>query len=118
MASRSLRRYDVQARASLIVSILSVLAMASLALLLLRNYDFDLHAVIYAKKSYYSPMFFAGTSATMLLSAIGLVLGFNSAGQRRNDVQTRSWIAYFLSVAVLSGSIVCFCIFWFCQMKL
>ena len=117
MASRSLRRYDVQARVSLIVSILAGLGLLVLLRLLLRNYDSDLGAVKFGKESLFSPLYFLATAATMLLSTVGLVLGFNSAGQRRNNMPRRSWAAFFLGAVSLAGSIICVAMFWLLQLK-
>lgn len=118
MASKSLRRYDVQAKVSLMVSILAGLGFVGMVILLFRNYNSELGAVIFGAEGVFAPIFMLSTGVTMLLSAIGLVLGFNSAGQRRNDLQGRSWVAFFLGTAVLAGAIICLAMFWFLQMKL
>ena len=118
MASKSLRRYDVQAKVSLIVSILAVIGCVGLVMLLLRNYDSGLGAIVYGGGSLYAPIILVGTAGTMLLSAIGLVLGFNSAGQRRNETQGRSWAGFFLGTAGLAGAIVCLAMFWFLRLGL
>lgn len=117
MASKSLRRFDVQAKVSLIVSILGGLGVVFLLVMLLRNFDSRLGAVIYGKNSIYGPVYLMACAITMLLSATGLVMGFNSAGQRRNDMQNRSWAAFFLGTAVLAIAIVCFAMFWFLKLK-
>lgn len=115
---RSLRRYDVQAKVALLISVLSALSLAALGVILLRNYQPDLRAIQFGTRSLYGPIVFGTTAVTMLLSFTGVVMGFNSAGQRRNEMQARSWIAFFLGIAVLSGSIIAFFIFWYWQLKI
>ena len=118
MASRSLRRYDVQAKVSLVTSVLGCIGVLGLIVLLARNYDSGLSVITYRTGTLYAPAFLLGTAVTMLLSAIGLVMGFSSAGQRRNTMQGRSWAAFFVSTAVLAGAIICFTMFWRLGMRL
>ena len=72
--------------------------------------------VIYGSTGRYSPMFLLGTAGTMLLSVTGAVLGFNSAGQRRNELQRRSWTGFFLGTAAFAGAIICLAAFYFLRM--
>ena len=118
MALKSLRRFDVQAKVSLIISILGGLGAVGLIALLIRNYKPYLGAVEYKRDGMYATVFLLSTAATMLLSAIGLVMGFNSAGQRRNNMQGRSWAAFFLGAAVLAGAFICFAMFWVLRMPM
>ena len=39
-------------------------------------------------------------------AAPGCLLGFNSAGQRRNDKQARSWTGFFVGGAVLTFNLI------------
>ncbi|MCK4659260.1 MAG: hypothetical protein KAV82_07025 [Phycisphaerae bacterium] len=118
MASKSLRRYDVQAKVSLIITILASFGLVVLITILGRNYNSELRAIMYGSESIYAPLVMLGTAGISLLSLIGLVLGFNSAGQRRNNMQTRSWVAFFLGTAVLAGAVICLAMFWILKMKL
>ena len=118
MASKSLRRFDVQAKVSLIISVLAGVGFVALVVLFARNYNSELGAIIYRSGSVFAPLFLVGTAATILLSTVGLVLGFNSAGQRRNDMQGRSWAGFFLGTAFLAGAIICFALFWLLKMPL
>lgn len=118
MASKSLRRYDVQAKVSLLVTIAALIPFVGMVVVLAWKYDPDLGAVIYGRKGLVAPVFLLGTAATMLLSFVGTALGFNSAGQRRNDLQRLSWTSFFSGIAILAGAIICFAIFWFLKMPL
>ncbi|MBN1510496.1 MAG: hypothetical protein JXB13_00640, partial [Phycisphaerae bacterium] len=86
MARASLRRYDVQARWSVICSVIAVFGLIATVWLLWRRYDADLKLIIYG-----NPMFqiavLLGVAGTTGLSAIGALLGLSSAGQRRNEHQ-------------------------------
>ncbi len=112
MASKSLRRPDVQAKFSLILSILAGVGFVGMVVLFGLRYDAEFRAVTYGDKSLYAPVFLLGAAGTMLLSAVGLILGFNSAGQRRNELQKLSWISFFLGTAVLAGAAICLAMFW------
>lgn len=118
MASKSLRRYDVQAKFSLIASLAAGLGCVGLVVLLMRRYDAGLGAIVYSSKSLYAPAFLAGGAGTMLLSAVGLVLGFNSAGERRNEMQGRSWAGFFLGTAFFAAAVICLAMFWFLKLGL
>lgn len=101
MAKASLRRFDVQAKWSIRLSALSVVTCALVAVLLARNWSSSLQQIVYGNPIY--QFVILGVSAlTMLLSFFGIVLGFNSAGQRRNEKQRLSWAGFFLGTGVLS----------------
>ena len=105
MAKISLRRFDVQAKWSVWVSAASVLPCVTMAWLLVRNWRGDIHQIVFA-----NPMFqvtYLGcAAATMLLAVFGLVLGFNSAGQRRNELQHRSWLGFFVGSGAFTLGVI------------
>ena len=117
MASMSLRRFDVQAKLSLVTSIVSALGLVGVIYLIYRNYHPDLGAIVFGVKSKYSLIFMAACGATMLLSVVGLALGISSAGKRRNEFQRRSWLGFFVGTAVLSGAIICLAMFRALQLQ-
>ena len=109
MAGFSLRRYDHQAVASVVMSGAAVLSALALALLVFRNVD-TTDFVIYYGRTRRLLVLIAG-AATMLLGAAGFGLGLNSAGQRRNDRQQMSWLGFFTGAAVLCIAVVLMFIF-------
>ncbi len=116
VARGSLRRYDVQARWSVICSAIAVIGLLGTAGLLVRNYDAELKMIIFGN-SMFQPAVLIGVAGTMGLAAIGALLGLSSAGQRRNEHQGRSWAGFFLGTAVLSLAIITFVAFWLMRSK-
>ncbi len=117
MAKGSLRRYDVQAKYAMYASVAAMIGVAGLLVLILRNYKGAEVAVVYSRKSMFAPAVFVVTAATLLLAATGAMMGFNSAGQKRNDNNKRSWIAFFAGTATASLTIILFGVFWFYKLR-
>ena len=112
MARASLRRYDVQAKVALVVSILAVLGFLALISLAGTRYNSEMAVVVYGKKSIFLPVFMVGTALTLLLCAIGAAMGANSAGQKRNHLSKHSWLAFILGLAAMSATLILFFAFW------
>lgn len=105
MAKFSLRRYDTQARASVVISLASVASLLGMVVILIRNFDWTELTIVYGNQAY-RLMVFGAAFVTMCLAAFGFGFGFNSAGQRRNDKPQLSWTGFFISAAVLCLTIV------------
>lgn len=112
MAKGSVRRFDVQAKWSLWFSLASVVTWLGMFVLLARNWDGDISLIKYRSGGLFQPVYLICTALTMLLAVFGLALGFNSAGQRRNDRQKLSWTGFFVGTAVLALAIVFLWAFW------
>ena len=119
MATGSFRRYDVQAKWSVILSAASVVVLVGVAALLIRNgyHSWHIRRIMYGNPLY-QMMVMGGMALTMLLSGVGLLLGVSSAGQRRNELQRQSWTGFFLGTAVLSLAIIVLVAFWWMRMKI
>jgi len=104
MATFSLRRYDTQARASMIVSLVSLVALCGLAFIVFQNLDPTDGVIYYGANRKLAIL--GGGAITLLLSAAGFGLGLNSAGQRRNDKPLLSWIGFFLGASVLCLTLI------------
>ncbi len=105
MGLDSFRRYDVQAGYAQVFAILSVFPLLAAAWLAHRNFHMDVMQIIYQSKLY----LFALVGCTFLsaaMAALGCLLGFNSAGQRRNDKPARSWFGFFLGGGVLTLDVI------------
>ncbi|MCH7702220.1 MAG: hypothetical protein IID37_11080 [Planctomycetes bacterium] len=118
MARGTLRRFDTQAKASWIVSLAAAAGVVVLVFLAGRNLDTELRVIRFSPDSMYKPLYLGICAVTMLLAVVGLVLGFNSAGQRRNEMQTRSWLGFFIGTGSFSLAIVLFWVFWKLQLAL
>ncbi|NOT00550.1 MAG: hypothetical protein HOP29_07970 [Phycisphaerales bacterium] len=102
----SFRRYDVQARWAVGVAVTALAPLGVAVWSLLRRYDGQLGAISYSRQGLFLPGFLATIGVTGLMAAVAVVLGFNSAGQRRNDRQGLSWAGFFMGTAVLSLSLI------------
>jgi hypothetical protein len=108
----SFRRFDVQARYSLPISLVSALPLALAVFAAAARYDHELRAIQFGSASLFRPAFLACVALAFLFAAVGAALGFNSAGQRRNHLQSRSWAGFFFGMAICSLSIVTLAAFW------
>lgn len=106
MARGSLRRYDVQATYAVLTSLLSVAPLAGAIFLLLRNWESELGAIVHGSQGSFLPALAVCVGLAGVGGAVGLVLGINSAGQRRNDKQRLSWTGFFVGSAVVTGTII------------
>ncbi len=106
MAQWQLRRFDVQAKWAFVLSLLSVVPCVAAAFFLYRNYNRELGQVVYSAGGMFLPVFLGCAFASLGPSAIGLLLGLSSAGQRRNDRPTQSWIAFFLGGTITTINLV------------
>ncbi len=118
MAMPNLRRYDVQARYSITLSVLALLPLFAATAACLKNYGHELRAIQYGQHSVFLFAFLVCIGTAGLLSALGVIFGFNSAGQRRNDATRKSWLGFFIGTAVMSLSIVVFFGFYFLRMPI
>jgi hypothetical protein len=113
--SFSLRRYDTQARVSVFVSLASLVSLLAMTVFV---FTIDKGFRLIDKSQFvinYGPMrrmlVLATGACTVLLAIIGFGLGLNSAGERRNDKPTLSWIGFFLGAAVLCLAVILFLLF-------
>lgn len=110
------RRFDVQARYSLAISLASILPLAVAAYASFSRYDHGLRVIQFSKAGMFRPGFLACVALAGLLAVTGIVLGFNSAGQRRNDQERKSWAGFFIGMASCCLTIIVFAAFWFLKL--
>jgi len=112
MAKFSLRRYDTQARLSIIIALASIVTMLGLVYCIFRK---NMGVFFEEFVLYHGPnrklAIYLATAITILLAVFGFGLGYNSAGQRRNDKQQLSWLGFFISAVVICLTIVLFLLF-------
>jgi hypothetical protein len=118
VSKASLRRYDAQAKTSVIVSVAGAAGMLALLFMIIRNYQSDMNSIIYSAKSSYQLMVLLLTAVTMLLAATAIAMGANSAGQKRNEKGRLSWLGFFIGGGTLSGAVILFAAFWFLKFPL
>ncbi len=106
LARGSLRRYDVQAQYAFVLAIVSVLPLSAAAIAAWQRYDPDLSQIVYGASSYFAPAFLGCILLSILCGALACLLGFSSAGQRRNDKPKRSWLGFFVGSAAVTFGLI------------
>ena len=117
MARSSIRRFDVQAKWSLAFSLVSVLSCLALVFLLFRNWTPETHQITF-RNPLFKVVCVGFSGVTMILAVFGLALGFNSAGQRRNEKQRLSWTGFFVGAGVLAVACILFLAFYLLRAEL
>ncbi|MCP4251186.1 MAG: hypothetical protein GY778_29470 [bacterium] len=112
----SIRRYDVQAKWSVWLSILAGLSCLGRVAMFARNWNWEIRQVIF-RHPLWMPLYLSSTGVTLVLSVFGVALGFNSAGQRRNELQRRSWVGFFMGSGVFTLAVILFAAFWLLRME-
>jgi len=101
----SLRKYEVQAGYAAGLAILSVIPLVATIFLMLRNYHSDVRQIVYQSNNYaFAVLGCIGLS--VLSGFLGCLLGYNSAGERRNDRPKRSWIGFLLGGFVITLNVI------------
>lgn len=101
MGLSSLRRYDVQARYASVLSLSALLPTIGALVLIFRNYHHEVRQIIYGSGSYVAVLL-GCLAVSIALGGLGCLLGWNSAGQRRNDRSGLSWIGFSVGAASLT----------------
>ncbi|MBU0639034.1 MAG: hypothetical protein KKB50_09235 [Planctomycetes bacterium] len=97
-----LKTYESQAKLSVVLAIAGGLGAIAAAVLILQNFDPQNFWVRYNPKGL-RPIAIGGALFVALVSAaVGLFVGLNSAGQRRNKNSKLSWTGFFMSAAALA----------------
>lgn len=106
MRLSQLRRYDVQASYACALALISVVPFIVAAALAYRNYHHPLGQMIYGSKGFFLPLFAGSLMASIVPGTLGMILGWNSAGQRRNDKPARSWLGFFVGGTVTTLDLI------------
>ena len=101
-----MRRYNVQAAYSAGLAIASTIPLLAAAWLAWKRYDGVLGQIVYGSRGRFVPAFLSCILISLVPSTIAFLLGWNSAGQRRNDKSGQSWIGFFLGGAVVTFNLV------------
>ena len=113
-----IRRYEIQAIWSIALAFVSLGPAAAGAWVVLRNYNDQLGRIVYGSGGRFLLVFSGCVVASMAVAFLGFVLGWNSAGQSRNDRSAASWAGFFLGGAALSANIILLLAFYMLRLKL
>jgi len=116
VAKGSIRRFDVQAKWAAWLALASIVPCVMMAGLIGRNWQPDINQIVFGNPVFQF-IFFACAGTAMLLSTFGVALGYNSAGQRRNNLQRRSWLGFFLGAGTLAVAFILLAAFWLLKFK-
>jgi len=117
MAWDRLRRYDFQASWAVALALTSVPPFLAAAYLVASRYQSVLGRIVYGGEGRFLVGFAAAALISLALAAGAFALGWNSAGQRRNDLSRRSWIAFFVGGSVLTLNVVLLIAFFMLRLK-
>lgn len=117
MTLGNLRRYDVQAKYAFALAMVSIVPGIAALWLGWRRFDADLGRIIYGSQGRFMLAFLGCVVLSTAPAALGLVMGWSSAGQRRNDQSRRSWIAFFVGGSVLTLNLVLLIAFFMLRLQ-
>lgn len=112
MASR-LNTYENQAKLSVALGVLGLLALAALAVLMRRNFDRATFYMTFNAESMFQPLVGLSILAGLLVGSVGFFVGLNSAGQRRNTKSSLAWKGFFLNAIAVTGILASAIFFYF-----
>ena len=101
-----LRRYDVQAKYAFGLAMVSIAPCLAALWLGWSRFKPDLGRIVYGSQGRFDVAIFGCVLLSMASAAVGFFMGWNSAGQRRNDQSARSWVAFFVGGGVLTLDLV------------
>ena len=117
MGFGSLRRYDVQAKYAFALAMVSIVPSIAALWMSWRRFDVDLGRIIYGAQGRFVLAFMGCVLLSTAPAALAFVMGWSSAGQRRNDQSGRSWIAFFVGGSVLTLNVVLLVAFYMLRLK-
>lgn len=112
------RRYEIQAVWSVGLALVSLGPTFVAARLALRRYDGQLGRIVYGSDGFFLLAFAGCVLASMAVAFPGFAMGWNSAGQIRNDRSAASWAGFFLGGAALSANIILLIAFYMLRLRL
>ena len=117
MKTPNFRLYDTQATTGVLVGIAAIGCLAALMYCSVgRGLDLDQGIIAYAADSpwgqYRNYVVMGLTAASIALGTAAGLLGFNSLGQKRNNLQARSWLGLAMGAFVDALAPVFFLAWW------
>lgn len=110
-----LDNYETQATLSVALAAFGGFCAVALAAAIVTAFDRELSVIIFRAGGPRHYAFYALAALAMSASGIGLVIGFNSAGQKSNKLSQRSWLGFFANAGALTLAACTFIFFWFFQ---
>ena len=108
-----LKTYEDQAKLSVALGALGVLAAAAMIALLVWKFDHVTFFVTYNSQGPFLPILGLGLLGGLAAGVTGFFVGLHSAGQRRNTRSALAWQGFFLNAIVLTLVISAAAFFFF-----
>jgi asparagine N-glycosylation enzyme membrane subunit Stt3 len=116
VAKKSQFTYENQAKLSVGLGGLGGLAILGVLALIAKNFHRELPAIIYNPEGKWILVFGLGMLGALVTSAAGLLVGLNSAGQKRNTQTRLSWIGFFVNAGLLTLALIAGLAFYLMRM--
>lgn len=110
--------YEKQGKLGITLGIVAAAAALGVAYLLFRNYEPEVARIVYGEGSNYILIVIGGLGVALIAAGAGFLLGFNSAGQKRNTNSRLSWMAFFLNAAMIAFVLSLAMVFFLMRLQL
>lgn len=112
MAKFDLNKYEDQAKLSIGLGAVAMLAALVSAAAIMQKFDWSTFALYYGSKGLRMPVILGAAAAGCMIGAIGFIMGLRTAGQKRNKQARLSWIGFFTSAAAITLGACAGIFFW------
>lgn len=106
----NLKAYESQAKFSVVIGVLAAGALFATTFLILQRFDFESFTIPMRRTRFF--VILGGIAVALALAFTGFMVGFNSAGQKRNKQSRLSWMGFFLNAAAMALALSAFVFFW------
>jgi hypothetical protein len=113
----SLRKFEVQARYAAVLALVSLAPCAAAFVLSWKRFDMTLGRIVYGGQGRFVMAFAGCVLLSLAPSAVALILGVNSAGQKRNERSSQSWLGFFIGGGVLTLNLILLIAFYMLRLK-
>lgn len=104
--------FERQASLSVMLGIISAVGALGMAVLLAKNYNADIGQIVYGSTGKFFLIFLAAVGLALATGTAGALLGFHSAGQKKNSNSKLSWTGFFVSAIAITMALSAFVVFW------
>lgn len=110
--------FERQASFSVGLGIVSVVGVIGMAVLLAKNYQPEVGQIEYGSTGNFFIAFIGAVGLALVTGLTGILLGFHSAGQKKNSNSKLSWTGFFVNAVAITLALSFFVIFWLLKLKI
>lgn len=104
--------FETHAKISVGLGALGAVAVVAVAAMLFQAFRPEDFEVVMAKGGMRFFAILGGVAVSLVCAVVGCLLGFTSAGQKRNAKNGLSWLGFFLNAGVIMLALCLFIFFW------